>query len=209
MQSSSGVSSERDGRCRRRSRTSPATTPWASRKGMPRLHQQVGDVGGRDQLIGGGLAPCARGGSSHRDHPVGGGERQLDGVARVEQVLLVLLEVLVVGERERVHHAVEPCRWETTRGAFARSSSAASGFFFWGMIEEPARPGVGELAEAELGARPQHQLGAEAREVGGAGGGRAEVVEREVAVGYRVDRVGGGLRQSRAHRPRARGRCRS
>ena len=33
-----------------------------------------------------------------------------------------------------------PCsadRWPTTRGAFARSSSAASGFFFWGMIDEP------------------------------------------------------------------------
>ena len=33
-----------------------------------------------------------------------------------------------------------PCsadRCATTRGAFARSSSAASGFFFWGMIDEP------------------------------------------------------------------------
>ncbi len=33
-----------------------------------------------------------------------------------------------------------PCsapRWATTRGALARSSSAASGFFFCGMIDEP------------------------------------------------------------------------
>ena len=30
-----------------------------------------------------------------------------------------------------------PTRCATTRGAFARSSSAASGFFFCGMIEEP------------------------------------------------------------------------
>src|SRR5215213_10153122 len=30
-----------------------------------------------------------------------------------------------------------PTRWAATRGAFARSSSAASGFFFCGMIEEP------------------------------------------------------------------------
>src|SRR3954467_15292871 len=28
-------------------------------------------------------------------------------------------------------------RWATTRGALARSSSGASGFFFCGMIEEP------------------------------------------------------------------------
>ena len=33
-----------------------------------------------------------------------------------------------------------PCsavRWPTTRGALARRSSAASGFFFWGMIDDP------------------------------------------------------------------------
>ena len=41
-------------------------------------------------------------------------------------------------------------RCPTIRGALARSSSAASGFFFCGMIDEPDRPGVGQLAEAEL-----------------------------------------------------------
>ena len=30
-----------------------------------------------------------------------------------------------------------PTRCAATRGALARSSSAASGFFFWGMIDEP------------------------------------------------------------------------
>src|SRR5438067_1563046 len=30
-----------------------------------------------------------------------------------------------------------PIRWAAIRGGLARSSSAASGFFFWGMIEEP------------------------------------------------------------------------
>ena len=29
-----------------------------------------------------------------------------------------------------------PARWDTIRGAFARSSSAASGFFFCGMIDD-------------------------------------------------------------------------
>ena len=49
--------------------------------------------------------------------------------------------------------------------------------------------GVGDLAEAELLAGPQHDLGAQAREVRGAGGGGAQVVQDEVAVGDGVDRV--------------------
>ena len=63
---------------------------------------------------------------------------QLERVDRVEQVLLVLLQVLVVGQRQAVQHAVERrSGGATIRGAFARSSSAASGFFFCGMMLEP------------------------------------------------------------------------
>ena len=75
------------------------------------------------------------------------------------------------------------------RGALARSSSAASGFFFCGMIDEPLDQASDSTHEAELLARPQHELGAEAREVRRAGRAGAEVVEDEVAVGDRVDRV--------------------
>ena len=117
-------------------------------------------------------------------------QAELERVDRVEQRLLVLLEVLVVGERQPVEHAVQRRRAATTtRGALARSSSAASGFFFCGMRLEPEREGVGHLAEAELLARPEHDLAAELRQVGGAGGGGAEVVEHEVAVRHRVERV--------------------
>ena len=65
-------------------------------------------------------------------------EAELERVDRVEEVLLVLLHVLVVGERQRVHaRRAAPPRCAATRGAFARSSSAASGFFFCGMMLEP------------------------------------------------------------------------
>jgi hypothetical protein len=43
--------------------------------------------------------------------------------------------------------------------------------------------------EAELGARPEHELLADAREVAEADCSGVEVVEREVAVGDGVDRV--------------------
>ena len=60
------------------------------------------------------------------------------------------------------------------------------------------RPRVGDLAEAELLARPQHDLRAQPREVGRAGRGRGQEVEHEVAVGDGVDRVRARPRRSRA-----------
>ena len=49
-----------------------------------------------------------------------------------------------------------------------------------------------EANEAELLGRPEHDLPAEAREVHGADRRRREVVEREVSVGDRIERVGVG-----------------
>ena len=57
-------------------------------------------------------------------------------------------------------------------------------------------PRVGQLAEAELRARPQHELGAEPGEVGRARRRGGEVVEHEVAPGDRVDRVRRDLREA-------------
>ena len=95
------------------------------------------------------------------------------------------------------------------RGALARRSSAASGFFFWGMMLDPRGEGVGQLDEAELLARPQDDLGAQPREVRGARGGRAQEVQDEVAVGDGVQRVGGDPGEAELARRPSRGRCRS
>ncbi len=63
------------------------------------------------------------------------------------------------------------------------------GVLLLGHEARSRREGVGDLAEPELLAGPQHQLGAELRQVGGAGRGRREQVEHVVAVGHRVQRV--------------------
>ena len=76
------------------------------------------------------------------------------------------------------------------RGALARSSSAASGFFFWGMIDEPLVQASGRSTKPNSCERPQHELRPEARQVRRAGRRGAQVVQDEVAVGDRVDRVG-------------------
>ena len=75
----------------------------------PLAHQQVGDVGGRDDLVarrrGQPLAVEAQPG----EQSLGGLEAELDRVDRVEQRLLVLLEVLGVGERQRVQDPGQGC----------------------------------------------------------------------------------------------------
>jgi hypothetical protein len=70
-------------------------------------HEQIGDVDGRDQLVGGGLREPLAVEADRREHPACGGERELERVGGVEQVLLVLLHVLVVGQRQAVQDAVE------------------------------------------------------------------------------------------------------
>ena len=95
------------------------------------------------------------------------------------------------------------------RGALARSSSAASGFFFWGMIDEPDVQRVGQRDEAELLAGPQHELGAEPAEVRRAGR-RAPTGSRGRSRGWRRRRSSSARRaRSRARRRPRRGRCRS
>ena len=61
-------------------------------------------------------------------------------------------------------------------------------------------PGVAERAEAELLAAPQHELGAQPREVRRERRRSGEVVQREVAVGDGVDRVRRRRRRSPALR---------
>ena len=87
------------------------------------------------------------------EHPGRGLQAQVERVDRVEQVLLVLLHVLVVGQREAVHaRRAGATGAAPTRGALARSSSAASGFFFCGMMLEP------EVNESESSRKPNSSL---------------------------------------------------
>ena len=61
--------------------------------------------------------------------------------------------------------------------------------FLLGHDRRPRREGVGDLAEPELLAGPEHHLRAQPGEMGAAGGGGRQEVQDEVAVGDRVDRV--------------------
>ena len=75
------------------------------------------------------------------------------------------------------------------RPALARTSSAASGLRFCGMIEEPVVKRSESLTKPNCGVAPEHDLLGEAREMHGADRGGGERLQREVAVGDGVERV--------------------
>ena len=81
--------------------------PVGLAEGHARSHEQIGDVGRRDQLVGGGLCHALAPEAHPLHHSGGGGERERERVGDVEQVRLVLLQVLVVGEGQGVDDAVE------------------------------------------------------------------------------------------------------
>ena len=134
------------------------------------------------------------------EHPGGRLEAELDRVDRVEQRLLVLLHVLVVGERQRVQRRQERGAGADHARRLCRAAARpTSGFFFCGMMLEPEANGVGELARSRTRWLDQSTISvAEAREVHRAGRARRQVVEDEVAVGTRVDASSRRARRSRA-----------
>ncbi len=62
---------------------------------------------------------------------------QVRGSRRHRRQLLVFLHVLRIGERQSLHHRQERINEPLMRPVLARTSSAASGFRFCGMIDEP------------------------------------------------------------------------
>ena len=134
-----------------------------------------------------------------RDHPGGRREAQPQRVDRVEQVLLVLLHVLVVGQRQRVQHAVQRRQVADDARRLRAQQLGRVGVLLL-RHDRASRSSTRRTSshEAELLAGPQHELGAEPREVRRAGRRGAEVVEDEVAVGDGVDRVRRDAARSRA-----------
>ena len=130
------------GRARRRAASASLTAApvmWcASRNGMPACaHQPVGEIGG------GGIAQLGRGAHprrcetwrprSSRSSPRATGR----AARRLEHRRLVVLHVLRIGERQALHRHHQRGQAADDPPAWPRTSSAASGFFFCGMIELP------------------------------------------------------------------------
>ena len=182
------------------SRTLAATRSCASRNGTPSRTSasaaSVASTSGIGRRLAEALAVDLEPGDEHRRAPAAPSRVSR---ARREDGCLVLLQVAVVGERQALDGR-EQAREPADRRA--RLAAGELGDVGVELLRHHRRAGGGVLGqprEAELARRPQHDLLADPREVRVEDGDRVEVVEREVAVGDRVDRVphlAGGRRQA-------------
>ena len=153
------------------------------------LDEHVGDVDGGEHLVRrGGGQPLALEGHP-AEHPARRRQRQLQGVDGVEEVLLVLLHVLVVGQRSPVHHPVQRREVPDDPRRLRAQQLGRVGVLLLRHDRGARRPGVADLAEPELLRGPEHDLRAQPRQMRRAGRRGGEEVEHEVAVGDGVDRV--------------------
>ena len=97
--------------------------PCDWRNGTPRAHEQVGDVGRGDQLVGRRAGEPLAVERDPAEHPGRRLQAQVERVGGVEQVLLVLLHVLVVGQRQAVQHAVQRDQVGRPRAAPSRAAA--------------------------------------------------------------------------------------
>ena len=154
---------------------------------------------------GGGKTRARRGAHGvatwrHVAHHAGhGGERQRQAGKRVEDLLLVLLHVLGIGERQALHDDQQ--RGEGAGDAAGLGAHQLGGVRVALLRHDRGAGGeaVGEPDEAELRRAPQHDLLGEARQVHGANRGGGKRLQREIAVRHGVERVGGRPVEAERH----------
>ena len=171
-------------------RPRPPATWCASRNGIfNRAHQPVGEIGGGGIALARGLAHAGDVRRHVADHAGHGGKRQHQGCERVHRAFFVLLHVLLVRQREPLHHdqqcleradnasGLRPHQLGGIRVALLRHDRGAGG------------EAVRERDEADEGRAPDHDLLGEARQVHRRDRGGGQRLQDEVAVGDRVERV--------------------
>ena len=116
-------------------------------------------------------------------------ERAAERVRRVEERLLVLLHVGVVGEGQPLHHREEPDEVPVDPAGLAPDQLGHVRVLLLRHDRRPGGVGVREVDEAELGRRPQHELLGEPGQMGGRDRRRRAELEREVAIRHGVHAV--------------------
>ena len=163
---------------------------WASRNGVPSAtSHSARSVAALDSAS---AAAAMRSGTNVAVSiiPADGDEGQRDLVDRVEQRLLVLLEVAVVGQREALQRHQQPGQVADQPPGLAPGQLGDVRVLLLRQHRRPGGVGVVEAGEAELVARPQHPLLADAGQVDAEQGQVEQRLGDEVAVADGVERVG-------------------
>ena len=110
--------------------------------GDPERHaladQPLGDVGGEREALRGELGHPLGVEGQRRDHAGEGGQQHLEGVDGVEDRLLVLLQVAVVGQRQRLEGGQQPGEVADQAAGLAAGELGDVGVL---LLRHDARPG--------------------------------------------------------------------
>ena len=124
------------------------------------------------------------------DHARHDGEALAERLGGVERALLVLLQILVVGERQTLHGHEQLHEIAVHAAALSADELGKVGILLLRHDRGAGGIAIGERDEPELGAAPEHDLLGEAREMHGHNGAGVVQVEQEVAIRHGIERIG-------------------
>ena len=173
-------------------RTQAPATSWATRKGTPSRTSHSAMSVASEKPWGASSARRARVELQGGDHARERRQQHLQGVDGVEDRLLVLLEVAVVGEGQCLQGGHQPAEVADQAAGLAAGELGDVGVLLLRHDARPRRPGVVEGDEPELPGRPEDDLLGEPAHVDADLGGDVGELGDEVARRRAVDRVGAG-----------------
>jgi len=115
----------------------------------------------------------------------------------IERALLVLLQVLVISERQALHGHEQLHQVAIDSAALAADKLGKVGVLLLRHDGRTSGVRVGKRDKAKFGARPQHDLLGKTRQVHRHDGAGVMQVEEEITVGNRIERVGNHARKAK------------
>jgi hypothetical protein len=158
---------------------------------QPLADQVVGEIRGGGEVLAGGRAHAVGAERERGQHGRQDAQDRQQRVGGIEERLLVLLHVGVVGERQPLHRGQDGDEVAVEPAALAAHELRHVRVLLLRHDRRAGRPGVGELHEPELRGRPEREIRGQPREVHAGDRRRREKLEHVVAVADRVQAVRG------------------
>ena len=147
--------------------------------------------------IGGGKVPhaaLARHGilvdGPGRNHSGHNGQALHERMGGIERTLLVLLQVLVISERQALHGHEQLHQVAIDSAALTADELSKIGILLLRHDGRTGGVGVGKRDKAKFGTRPQHDFLGKTRQMHRHDGAGVMQIEQEITVGNRIERVG-------------------
>ena len=155
----------------------------------PLFHQVVGDIGRQGKTAQGcGLHPV---GPKHElaEHGFEHAEHAFDGIDRIKQRFLVLLEVPIIGQRQALERGQQGEQVAVDPARLAPDDLGHVGVFLLRHHRTAGGKGVRQLDELKLAAGPQHQLLGKPTQVHADHGADRQKLDQKIPVGHGIEAV--------------------